>query len=736
MATTLRSITSSFLPILGFFLLLFASLYLMSDATQNSDRFGRLYISLLFFNSLILIFLLVMIGMNLFEVLRQVFSKAPGSRLTLRLISLFVILALVPVSILYYFSFRFLDQGIDNWFDVRVEQSLEDALELGQVTLDQQLRAYRRETEDMIPRLQNVSAETALLVLNELRQETAATELYLLNDQSLVIASSTETIEVPVPPKVSLSKMYTTAPFEVSVRLEPAAGNTLNVQAASLVPTSDPTQKPLVLLARYPLEQRISELAQSVQQSYAEYRELTYLRTPMKQNFILTLSLVLLLSVLFAVWAAFFSARRVMQPIRKLAEGTQAVAAGEYHKKLPVGNRDELGFLVHSFNEMTSRLSSAYDEIDHSKQIAERQGTYLQTVLEHISSAVITLDGRGMLRTANAEASHILETSTPLDQFEGWPIGDIAFDLPLFARFYEQIRPFLDRAQDDWQTQISLFGSSGRKELICRGALLPGNADIPGGYVIVFDDITRLIQAQRDAAWGEAARRLAHEIKNPLTPIQLSAERMQRKLSKQLDGDSADILNRSTDTIVGQVESMKTMVNAFTEYARSPTMEVREMDLNSLLLEVVELYRSNPQGARISTRLDDELPKINADPTRIRQLLNNLIKNALEAIDGIKAGQVEISTLCLAESGCRIIELAISDNGAGFTDELLESAFEPYVTNKARGTGLGLAIVKKIVEEHGGMISAENGEEGGAIIRVQLPAPSQATAITNQQEDA
>jgi nitrogen fixation/metabolism regulation signal transduction histidine kinase len=721
MAAPLRSFTTSVLPVIGLFVLLLLSLYLMSDATQNSERFGRLYISLLIFNSLIMIFLVVMIGMNLFEVLRQVFSRAPGSRLTLRLIAIFVVLALVPVFIVYIFAFRFLDEGIDSWFDVRVEESLEDALELSRVTLDERMRDYALEMKVMSLRLRGVSNDMAALVLNELRQETKATELYLLGDTNQIIASSSESTYLPVPPGLSHRDLIVSGQSEPMMRLEPGQDSMMFIRGAAYVSTEDPTMKPYLLLVRFPLGKRISELAQSVQESFAEYKELTYLRVPMKQNFFLTLSLVLLISVLFAVWAAFFSARRLMAPIEELAEGTRAVAAGEYHKKLTVGNRDELGFLVNSFNEMTSRLAQAYEQVDLSKRHAEDQRTYLQTVLEHLTSGVITLDGEGRLRTANAEAGHILETSLSMEKCRGRPLREVASELPIVGSFYDGIREPLEEGHDDWQEEITLFGSSGKKVLICRGALLPSTSDDEmAGSVIVFEDVTHMIQAQRDAAWGEVARRLAHEIKNPLTPIQLSAERIQRKLSKVLDDESCGMLNRSTQTIVSQVESMKAMVNAFSDYARTPKMELSSVDLNQLVTEAFDLYRNNPQGVFIKLDIDESLTRIEADAGRIRQLLNNLIKNAIEAVESQDDGRVDLSTRSLSESAGRFVELQVTDNGPGIPDDLFSQLFEPYVTGKSRGTGLGLAIVKKVVEEHGGTIWAENREQGGAAIHVRL----------------
>jgi nitrogen fixation/metabolism regulation signal transduction histidine kinase len=508
---------------------------------------------------------------------------------------------------------------------------------------------------------------------------------------------------------------------EPMMRLEPGQDSMMYVRGAAYVSTEDPTMKPYLLLVRFPLGKRISELAQSVQESFAEYKELTYLRVPMKQNFFLTLTLVLLISVLFAVWAAFFSARRLMAPIEELAEGTRAVASGEYHKKLTVGNRDELGFLVNSFNEMTSRLAQAYEQVDLSKRQAEDQRSYLQTVLEHLTSGVITLDGEGRLRTANAEAGHILGTSLSMEKCRGRLLREVANEMPIVGSFYDGIQEPLEEGHDDWQEEITLYGNSGKKVLICRGALLPSISDDElAGSVIVFEDVTHMIQAQRDAAWGEVARRLAHEIKNPLTPIQLSAERMQRKLTKVLDHDSAEILNRSTQTIVSQVESMKSMVNAFSDYARTPKMELSTVDLNQLVTEAFDLYRNNPQGVYIRLNTDVALPRIEADAGRIRQLLNNLIKNAIEAVESQTEGRVELSTRGVSETNGRYVELLVSDNGPGIPDDLFSQLFEPYVTGKSRGTGLGLAIVKKVIEEHGGIIWAENREEGGAAIHVRL----------------
>ena len=370
---------------------------------------------------------------------------------------------------------------------------------------------------------------------------------------------------------------------------------------------------------------------------------------------------------------------------------------------------------------MTHRIALARNEASNSQRQAEAQHAYLETVLTNLSSGVMTLDTDHCLHTSNPSASQIL--GIDLSLYHGQPLEQLISDRPVLQALVEPVYEHLEQGETNWQEEITLFSRGGRQVLMCRGTLLPDSSETPGGTLIVFDDITTLIQAQRNAAWGEVARRLAHEIKNPLTPIQLSAERLRHKYLNKMDPDDAGVLDRATHTIVQQVETLKEMVKAFSEYARMPTLQREDVDLNAIIREVLELYQGGDNAVRFSLQLDKSTPHIEADIGRMRQLLHNLIKNALEAMD-YQIGELLISTRCVEEHACRYVELKFQDTGPGFPEELIGQLFEPYVTNKTKGSGLGLAIVKKIVEEHGGMLEAENVEGAGACVVIRLPVGS------------
>jgi nitrogen fixation/metabolism regulation signal transduction histidine kinase len=703
------------------FLLLLVSLYALGNTAESLERFGRLYVWLLAVNALGLVFIAVLIGVNTWNLISEFRRNAAGSRLTARLVVMFVVLTLVPVTIVFSFSVKFLQSGIDSWFDVRVEEALENALELSRDSLGAKMRNLQRVTQNMTERLVDVESDSAVVALNDLRVTSGASELTLLTLGNRVIASSSEDAADVVPARPDEGILAQVRNGQPYVGLDPIEDSGLHLRVVVTVLSADPAAENRILQALYPVADRINELADVVQVAFQKYQQLTYLRQPLKVSFILTLSLVLLLSVLSAVWVAFQLARRLMSPIHELAEGTQAVAAGNYSTRLSPSGRDELGFVVRSFNDMTRRLAGARDAARISQQLVESQRTYLEAVLGRISSGVITLDMRGKLRTVNQAAINVL--GVDLQAHIGQTLPVLSAQQPALERFTEEVFPHIKEGAAEWSEQIELFGAQGRRILVCRGARLPGQEADTEGYVLVFDDVTALIRAQRDAAWSEVARRLAHEIKNPLTPIQLSAERLRQKYLGSMSPAEARLLDRSTHTIVQQVETMKSMVKAFAEYANAPEVQLQQLDVNQIVSEVSDLYRGMDGHLKINLTLDRLLPSIQGDGARVRQVLVNLIKNAMEAQRGQQKSVIDIGTRHVRHHGYDYVELRIEDQGPGIDAEVLEHLYEPYVSTKPKGGGLGLAIVKKIIEEHGGMVRVSNKADGGARVVIQFPLP-------------
>ncbi|MBD3608978.1 MAG: HAMP domain-containing protein [Gammaproteobacteria bacterium] len=697
-------------------MLLLSSLYLMSGVTEGSAAFSQLYVVLLGINVMALVILLGLIATNLYRLLRQYRRNAPGSRMTMRLVIMFVILSVVPVFVVYNFSLDFLHRGIDSWFDVKVEQALEDSLELSRTALDVRTRELVKLTEELTQEL-GYSSQLDALTLNTMRERTEASELALFNSQGNILTTSFSDASRLIPALLNETMRSRLNQGNAYIGLDPFNYETLHMRVAMPFQVGEQLREQHILQAMFPLPTHMSTLAENVQQAYTQYKELAYLRQPLKYTFTLTLSLVLLLTVLTAVLAAFFYARRLVAPIRSLAEGTQAVAGGEYDKRLTPGKDDELGFLVDSFNEMTRRIEHARNEARQSQTQLKEQHAYLEALLARLSSGVLTIDAEGIVQTTNAAADAILKAN--VGRIIGRHVEGLSWQHHHLSHFVEAILPHLHTPAHEWREEITLFGPDGRRTLTCSGTALPIRDGKTQGQVIVFDDVTTLVRAQRDAAWGEVARRLAHEIKNPLTPIQLSAERLRHKYIDTMAPKDADLLDRSTHTIVQQVENLKKLVKAFSEYARSPKLKLRPVNLNELTNEVLDLYRGH-EKIIIHTELDAKTPIIEADTDRIRQLLNNLVKNAFEAIEEPPL-QLHIFSRCLQESSCRSVEMRICDNGPGIDREMREQIFEPYVTTKPKGSGLGLAIVKKIVEEHGGIIEIGHSELGGACFLIRFP---------------
>lgn len=728
---TLSRYATGIIPISVLSVLLISALLMMHAATQNSAIFGHLYSTLLIINLLGGILLIGLIGFNLYGLIMQYRNKVMGSRLTIRLLIMLVPVAVIPVTIVFIFSLQALNKGIDSWFDVKIEQAMDDALVLGRTAFDTFKDDLVTKAKIMSTELEGSSEAVALTALDLLREEYKLSELTLYSQEGRVIASSslagpdTQSL-LPSQPKESiLSQVRQGLSY---ANLDPVADGELQLRVVVPVYGRSVGSPIRMLQVLQQLPGRYSKLGESVQSAFAEYEKLVYLRGPLKFGFTLSLSMVALLTILIAVSAAIYAAKRLISPIRDLAEGTEAVAQGHYDKQLPEQGHDEFSILVRSFNEMTRQIKRAQSDTNKSKTEADIQRAHLETVLAHLSSGVLSFDKNSKLQTYNLAAEQIL--GIELEDWTKLNLKQLAKKHPDFSELISALDIAVSKKIKEWQQEIIIVGGAGRRTLMLRGADMPVVRAGQSGYVVVFDDVTTIIRAQRDAAWGEVARRLAHEIKNPLTPIQLSAERMQHKFKKQLDDAGQTMLQRSTTTIIDQVESLKTMVNAFSDYAQPAKLKMKSIKLNSLVRDIAELYGTsqedvdepnNHQTMAIELDLDDSLPDLLADPERIKQVLHNLVLNAAHALAETKNPRLSLSTSRIQAGGSDYIELKAYDNGEGFPQEVLTHLFEPYVTSKEKGTGLGLAIVKKIVEEHNGIISANNREPGGACIVIQLP---------------
>lgn len=689
------------------------SLQLMSSATQESSQLSAMYSWLLLINGVGTVALLALVGANLYSLTRQLKRREAGSRLTIRMVSLFVVLSLAPSSIVFYFSMQFLHQGIDSWFNVEMDRAMEDALELSQASLDQRIRWNKAQTQQMVEQLTELPESQASLEMENFRVISGAAEITLFSRQDRIIASSSANpsdILPSLPDENSWLQLRQNREFAAlaSVRDD-------ELMIRIILPVK--IKEIYYLQALYPVPVRIADLADSVEFAFVRYQEMNFLRNSLKMTFSLALSLVLLMSLLAAIWVAFISIRMIVAPVKELVKGTQAVASGKYDQQLPVIAQDDLGFLVESFNEMTQRIAKASQETRMASFEVENQRAYLETILANLTAGVMSFDANYKIRTANQAAYKIFHLSAP--EFISETLLKLAQDYEGLAEPFKAIQRFLEQAEDIWQQRLVFLGSNGRQELLCRGTPLFSQDGRKVGAVVVFDDVTDLIQAQKNAAWGEVARRLAHEIKNPLTPIKLSAERLQHKLADKLETADADMLQRSTRTIIGQVEAMKEMVDDFSEYAKPSKKQAVNIDLSQLAEEVRSLYVLK-SGVRFHTHYENAPLVMHGDPVSIRQVLHNLIKNALEAIDG--NGQIDLDIHRVQKNNIDFIEIALHDDGVGIKEEQLEQIFEPYVTTKVKGTGLGLAIVKKIIEEHGGAIWVDTSRKIGAGFIIQLPA--------------
>jgi nitrogen fixation/metabolism regulation signal transduction histidine kinase len=536
------------------------------------------------------------------------------------------------------------------------------------------------------------------------------------SDNRIIATSSNNLALAPRLPRQEILAMEEGHP---TANIEPQPDGSLLVKA--LIPVLSPHlgESNRMLYVEQPIPEQLTKAAEAVQVAYTKYHVLMLMREPMKTAFQLSLAVALLLAVLSAVWMGLHLARRLTAPIARLAAGTQAVARGEFIPLQTIASHDELGVLLHSFNNMTRQLARAKQQAAVAQEQAEQRRLYLETVLGQLSSGILTFDGDHCLAEVNAAAVQILQEELP----RGSSLSALQDGVTL-EPFWKLVTDWVEHPRNSMQKEVHLERSDGPQTLIVHGAQF---ADAAGshGFVLVFDDISTLVSAQRSAAWSEVARRLAHEIKNPLTPIQLSAERLRRKYLEKL-GDEGETLDRATRTIIHQVDALKVLVDAFSEYARQPQLELRPLDMNALILDVLDLYKGQESGIEIRAELGADLPAVRADVHRLRQILNNLLRNAMDALHGTSEPPVDqhiyIRTRLTDVGSAKMLELSVMDDGPGFPAELLARVFEPYVTSKVKGSGLGLAIVRRIVEEHGGQIIADNqGANGGARVVMEFP---------------
>ncbi len=686
--------------------------YASGDSAVFSDSLPTLFVV----GGVLGVAMLLLLGWRLWWLQKRIRRGVFGAKLTLKLLAMFGVVALLPGLVVYGASVFFLNRSIETWFDVRVDNALASGVNLGQAALDDLLRELDKKAQRMALSLSDEGMGSIITSLSTLREQSAVQELTLFDERGGVIAhvsGESGTLLPVLPERSALWQARQQQPYS---RIEEVPERGLIMHVIVPVYTSALTSDTRVLQLVQPVPASLARDAQAVQRAYQEYQQIAVSRLGLKRLYGVALTLTLMLALLMTLVIAYLLSERLGAPLRSLARGTRAVAKGDFSQMPTVKSRDELGVLIQSFNRMTRQLSEAREQVAQTHQQTEQAKAFLERVLANLSSGVVVLDEALKVRTINSAAAQILGVDASV--LDARPLAGLGLPGEVLNEFGTRVVARFGQYAGEWQEQIDYAGPGGSQTLLLRGTRLPPGVE--RGYVLVFDDVTKLIDAERNAAWSEVARRLAHEIKNPLTPIQLSAERIARKLDGRLEVADAEFLSRATQTIVNQVAAMKSMVDAFAGYARMPRAKLEALDLNALVHEVLALYDARALGLQL--HLDAGLPRVAGDSTLLRQVIHNLLQNAQDALAGHASPKVEIGTHLNNQAVC----LTVTDNGAGFPEHLMTRLFEPYATTKAKGTGLGLAIVKKIVEEHQGKIQIENIKSGGAAIRIALPVFSAA----------
>jgi two-component system, NtrC family, nitrogen regulation sensor histidine kinase NtrY len=670
-------------------------LFLLATASGDTAVLERQFPLLLALNAALAALLAGLVVYQLVAMARRYRARVFGTRLTLRLLTRFAALAVVPGLIVYAVSVQFLTRSIESWFDVKVDAALEGGINLAQQAIDQMMFELQAKGRAMALELAERSEAQLPARLERLRSQAGVAEAVVVSSSGRLVASASDDVTRLVPELPSRELLRQARANRSYTAVDSVAGRPLSLRVVLPLDSRGLAEEARFLQLRNSVPLQFGRSAEAVESAYRDYRELAISRDGLKRIYVVTLSFALLMALFVAVGVAVAQSNLLAEPLANLAQATQAVARGDFTRQAPVTSRDELGVLTESFNSMTHQLEEARRGVESNRAALEAAKAHLENILANLSAGVLVYDHELELTISNHGARAIV--GAELDAFA--------------ARMRER---FLEHGAKDWQLDLALRDG---KTVHARGARLPLSTG--GGYVAVFDDITQLIQAQRATAWAEVARRLAHEIKNPLTPIQLSAERLEMKLGERLAREDAETLRRATGTIVSQVAALKAMVDDFRDYARLPAPAPSRLDLNNLVADVLALYENSP--VPIVKGLTEALPPVWADGAQIRQVIHNLVQNAQDSLENTGASGAAASIEVRTELAGDGVRLVVTDNGGGFPEELMARIFEPYVTTKPRGTGLGLAIVKKIVDEHHGSVAIENRPSRGASVSVLLP---------------
>ena len=710
-------------------------LFLLTQATDNRELYERNYRQLFGLNVVVATLLMGVIAWLSMRLLMRLRQGKFGSRLLLKIAATFALVGFMPGLLIYSVSYQFVSRSIENWFDVKVEGALDAGLNLGRTTLDTLANDLGQKTRAASAQINDLPDASVGIALERLKDQLGADDVILWSTAGQAIASVGESrykINPDRPTSLQLRRVKTQSIVTAIDGLDEAelqGTAKARIRALVLVAPSGLGLliEPRVLQVTKALPPTLVSNALAVEVAYREYQERALGREGLRSMYIGTLTLSLFLAVFGAVLLAVLLGNQLARPLLMLAEGVRDVAAGDLSPKPALQGRDELGGLTRSFAVMTQQLADARSSVDRSMLQVHTSRANLQTILDNLTAGVIVLTEDGRIKSSNPGATRILRV--PLAAWEGRALSDIEGLVEFADHVRREFDGFLgERSQhglDHWQQSFELHATSispavqlsddmqQHITLLARGAVLPNN-----GRLLVFDDISEIVSAQRAQAWGEVARRLAHEIKNPLTPIQLSAERLEMKLTGKLQEPEQLILNKSVKTIVDQVDAMKRLVNEFRDYARLPVAELKPLDLNALVQDVMQLYGAENAAVPVHAHLDAACPLIMGDAQQLRQVVHNLLQNAQDATEGQAHPTVSIATQMGATSGR--VRLLVRDNGPGFPPNILNRAFEPYVTTKTRGTGLGLAVVKKIADEHSARIDLKNRESEGRVIGAQV----------------